>query len=160
MHRFWQGPVVGLTVSHIWSSYATCLFIEFGSLTPGGTYSNLKGEIRQFEPKGEWSITSMNSWPAWWLRQNGKVIGSWEDHRLLRVRALRLLIGRRLDALTIDQHSKSTRLTFSLGLELETKMEIQRLRHEPHWLMRGPDQGNDGWPHIVLRPWRDTLRGC
>src|SRR5580698_4391521 len=108
MYIFWNGPIVGLTVSHLWSSYATCLFIEFGSLTPGDTYTDLKGKIRRLEPRGEWSITSMNSWPAWWLRQDGKVIGSWEDYRPLRMRALRLLVGRRLDPLEIDQASKST----------------------------------------------------
>jgi|SRR5271170_3658026 len=156
MYRFWNGPIVGLSVSHIWSSYATCLFMEFGSLTPGGTYADLKGNIRAFEPRGEWFISSMKSWPAWWLRQNGKVMASWRDSRPLRVHALRLLVGRRLDSVEIDPSSRSTRLGFSLGLRLETKTDIQRLRHEPHWLMRGPLQGSDDWPDIVLRPWRET----
>jgi hypothetical protein len=52
MYRFWHGPVIGLAVSHVWSSFATCLFMEFGHLTPGGTYTNLKGDVRKFEPRG------------------------------------------------------------------------------------------------------------
>ena len=152
MYRFWHGPVVGLTVSHVWSSYATCLFIEFGHLTPGATYTSRTGDVREFESKGLWSITSMESWPAWWLRQNGRVMASFEDCRPRRTYALRLLIGRRLNSLQIDQVSKSTRLTFSLGLVLETKTDIPRLSKRPHWLIRGPDQReNDGWLHIDLR---------
>jgi hypothetical protein len=50
---------VGLTVGHIWSSYATCLFLQFGHLTPHGTYTDLRGNDREFQPKGVWSITSM-----------------------------------------------------------------------------------------------------
>jgi hypothetical protein len=150
MYQFWHGPVVGLKVSHVWSSYATCLFLEFGVLTRGETYTSLRGNVREFEPSGVWSITSMNSWPAWWLRRNRQVIASCEEWKPLRSHALRLLIGRRLNSLEIDQASKSTRLRFSLGFELETKTDIQRLRHEPHWLMRGPGQGTDNWPHIEL----------
>jgi hypothetical protein len=145
-------------VSHIWLSYATCLFIEFGHLTPGGTYSNLQGNVRECQPKGEWSITSMHSWPAWKLRQNGRVIASWTQYGPPRLRALRLLIGRRLKSLEIDPASKSTRLAFSLGLELETKTDIHRLRREPHWLMRGPQHGSDNWPHIALGPWSQAPR--
>jgi hypothetical protein len=158
MYRSWHGPIVGLNVSHVWSSYATCLFLEFECLTPGGTYMSLRGEMRQFEPSGTWSMTSMENWPAWWIRQNGRPIGSWVESRPLRARALRLLVGRRLNALEIDQRSKSTRLTFSLGLVLETKTDIQRLRTTPHWLLRGPAQGADHWPHIALRSWADEGR--
>jgi hypothetical protein len=159
VYRFWHGPVVGLTGTHVWSSYPTCLFLEFGFLTPGGTSTNLKGDVRELQPTGVWSITSMDNWPAWWLRQNGKVMASFhEEWRPLRVTALRLLVGRRLNSLAIDQTSKSTRLSFSLGLQLETKSDIPGLRHEPHWLMRGPEQGSAGWPHIALGPWSETPR--
>jgi hypothetical protein len=152
MYKFWHGPFVGLTVSHVWSSFSTCLFLEFGRLTPGNAYTDRRGQARGYQPKGEWSITSMDSWPAWWLRQRGKVIVSYEEHRPLRLRALRLLIGRRLHTLAIDQPSKATRLTFSLGLELETKTDIQRLGNEPHWRMRGPSEVSNSWPHIALGP--------
>ena len=150
MYRFWHGPIIGLTLSHLWSSFASCLFLEFGRLTPGDTYADRKGNIRQRQPDGEWSIASMEAWPAWWLRQNGKLIGSWVDCRPVRLRALRRLIGRRLNAFQIDQSTKSTRLSFSLGLELETRTDISRLRNKPHWLLRGPAQGETDWPPIVL----------
>jgi hypothetical protein len=158
VYRFWHGPVVGLTVSHVWSSYAACLFLELGALTPGSTYTDLKGDVREFRPKGMWSITSMKSWPAWWLRQNGSLVASFESCGPLRIHALRLLIGRRLNSVEVDQQSKSTRLNFSLSLQLETKTDIQQLRHEPHRLMRGPEQGSGNWPHIALRPWSETPR--
>jgi hypothetical protein len=158
MYRFWHAPIVGLTVSHIWSSFATCLFMEFGHLTPGETYTDRSGEVRQRQPEGEWSITSMERWPAWWLRQNGRVIASFEECRPLRSHALRLLVGRRLNALEIDQASKSTRLTFSLGLQLETKTVIQRLHDKAHWMTRGPQQGIGGWSDVALRPWREVAR--
>lgn len=144
MYRFWFGPIVGLTVSHVWSSFASCIFIEFGRLTPGDAYTNRKGEVRRYQPNGEWSITSMESWPAWWLRLNGRVIASWLDSRPVRVRALRLLVGRRLQSWEIDRRSKSTRLTFSLGFELETKTDIHRLRDKPQWLVRTKVPSNDG----------------
>src|SRR5580704_3868546 len=121
MYKFWHGPIIGLNVSHVWASYATCLFFDFGELTPAGTYTNRKGEVQELNPRGRWTITSMDSWPGWSLRQNGRPITSWEECRPHRLRALRLLIGRRLNTFAIDQHSKSTRLTFSLGLELETR---------------------------------------
>jgi hypothetical protein len=151
MYRFWHGPVVGLTVSHVWSSYATCLFLEFGDLTLGEPYTNRRGEVRRPEPRGEWGITSMESWPLWWLRQNGKLIGSCDDCRQTRLHRLKLLVGRRLNSLEIDASSKSTRLKFSLGLELTTETEIQRLRSEPHWLMRRPASGTDRWLPVALR---------
>jgi len=156
-YTFWHGPVIGQRVSHVWSSFATCIFLEFGSLTPGDTYTNRKGQVRQFQPAGEWSMTSMESWSAWRLRRNGTTVASWEDCRPRRTQALHLLIGRRLHLLQIDQSSKSTRLTFSLGLQLETKTDIPELRREPHWLMRGPDQRNeDSWHYIPLTLRSDT----
>lgn len=155
MYRFWHGPVVGLSVSHVWSSFAPCLFLDFGSLTPGGTFTDLKGNVRQHQPHGEWELTSMDAWPAWWLRQNGRVIASWVDCRRARRHALRLLIGRCLNALEIDPSSKSTRLRFSLGLELETKTD-PALRKKAHWLMCRSDQRKGDWPSVVLQPWRDS----
>ncbi len=151
MYTPWHGPVIGLNVSHVWASYSTCLFLEFGELTPIEDMTDRNGKIHQFEPTGIWSMTSMESWPAWWLRQDGRPVGSWLDEPPLRLRALRLLVGRRLNALAIDRRTNSTRLTFSLGMELETRTDIARLAREPHWLLRGPTQGADDWPHIVLR---------
>jgi len=158
MYQSWRGPIVGFTVSHIWSSYATCLSLEFGPLTPGDWFTDRKGNVRQFEPKGVWSITSMESWPAWWLRQNGRVVGSWELSRPRRLHALRLLIGRRLNTFEVDQHSRSTRITFSPGLQLETKTDLRRLRNMAHWLLRGPEYRNDDWSHVALRPWGERRK--
>jgi len=150
MYRFWRGPIIGLNVSHVWASFAPCIFLEFGELTSEGTYTDRQGQVQEFEPRGVWSITSMDSWPDWRLRQNGRLIVSCEECRPRRLRALRLLLGRRLNALEIDGRSKSTRLTFSLGLALETRTVIRRLRRAPHWMLRGPSQGDDDWPCIEL----------
>jgi len=52
MYRNWRGPIVGQRVTVAWSSYATCLFFEFGRLTPGDWYTDRKGSRRQFRPTG------------------------------------------------------------------------------------------------------------
>lgn len=49
MYRHWYGPLLGQTVSHIWSSYARCLFIEFGKLTEGEWFVDRKGQRRQYQ---------------------------------------------------------------------------------------------------------------
>src|SRR5579859_4529380 len=59
-YRFWCGPIIGFNVTHVWASYATCLFFEFGKLTPGEKYTDRRGQVQTFEPKGVWSITSMD----------------------------------------------------------------------------------------------------
>jgi hypothetical protein len=30
-YRFWRGPILGQSASHVWTSFAWCLFFEFGS---------------------------------------------------------------------------------------------------------------------------------
>src|SRR5579871_2932956 len=125
MFRFWRGPIAGQTVSDVWSSRAWCLFFEFGRLTPGETYVDRKGVQRQFSPIGEWSMTSMDSWPAWTLSRRRRVLASSDAHRRVRNRGLRLLVGRRLNTVEIDKRTKSTRLTFSGGIVLETRTTLR-----------------------------------
>ena len=152
MFRFWRGFIVGQTVSHVWSSYAWCLFFEFGSLTPGENYVDRKGASRQFSPGGEWSLTTMDSWPSWTLFRNQRVLASSDAHRRVRDPALDLLVVRRLNMFGIDKLSKSTRLTFSCGMVLETRTTLSKMHGQPHWLLRGPQEGNDDWPPVVLKP--------
>jgi hypothetical protein len=101
--RFWRGTIVGQTVSHVWSSYAWCLFFEFGPLTPGEYFVDRRGGQRQFQPEGEWSITTMESWPSWTLSKQGVLLASSDDRSSVRDHALRRLIGRRLKSLEIDE---------------------------------------------------------
>jgi hypothetical protein len=158
MYRFWRGPILGPTVSHAWSSYATCLFLEFSRLEEGEKFTDQRGWIRRYQPSGEWTITSMERWPAWKILLSGRALASWTSCRRARLRALRLLVGRRLITVEIDPASNATRLTFTKGVGLETKTDLQRLRREPHWLMRGPTTDPDNWPSIVLKPWSSNGR--
>lgn len=153
MYRFWKGPVIGRVVSDAWSSYGGRLFFEFGRLTPGDFYLDRKGIRKQFSPSGEWSITSMDSWPAWTLYSQKRVVATSECCRNRRESSLRLLIGRRLCSFEIDPRSLSTRLKFSLGLSLETQTNLPRLRAVPHWLIRGPRHSENDWPTVILNSW-------
>jgi hypothetical protein len=153
MYRFWHGPIIGKKVGKAWSSFRWCLFLEFGTLTPGDFYVDRKGTQRQYRPKGEWSITSMDSWPSWDLFHRHRLIASSLSHHAIRQRAFRLLAGRRLPSLEVDQRSKSTRLHFSFGFELETRTCLPQKRNVRHWLLQGPQHGADDWPHIALKPW-------
>src|SRR5580658_576596 len=101
-------------------------------------------------PRSSSRVRAMDSWPGWRLWQHGRLIARCDEGRPRRLRALRLLLDRRLNALEIDERSKSTRLTFSLGLALETRTDIRRLRRVPHWMLRGSSQGDDDWPSIEL----------
>jgi hypothetical protein len=148
--RFWRGPIVGHTVSHAWFSYACCLFLEFGPLTRG-TWVDYSGRVHKFI-RGEWSITSMESWPSWKLSRGGSLLAFSEEPPLIRRRAFRQLIGRRLNRMEIDDQSQSTRLIFSRDIVLETQTELRHYRGKPHWLLHGLETGDDAWPEIVLDP--------
>lgn len=141
MYIQWRGPIVGRSVSHIWSSFGWCLFLEFGQLSEGEVSSN--GELGN--PKGEWTLTTMESWPIWTIQVGGRVQATSENSRNVRERALRSLIGHRLRSLEIDTASPSTRLTFSMGLMLTTERSA-RQHCQAHWLLRCPEGGD--WPFV------------
>jgi len=151
MFRFWRGPIVGQKVSHIWSSYAWCLFLEFGQLTRGEPYVNRKGQPRPAQWKGEWAITSMESWPEWTLSVSGRSLVGSDASRVERDRTLRMLVGRRLVAVEIEPQVRSTNLHFSQGIVLATTSGEHNLRRRPHWMLRGPDSASDYWPPIELK---------
>lgn len=150
IYRHWYGPLLGQTVSHVWFSYAWCLFFEFGQLAEGAWYTNLRGEPKQYEPSGEWSLTSMQSWPEWTLRIGKRVVATSEDREVVRRAALHRLISRRLQALEISEATRATRLTFSLGLVLETTTTIPSLRHVPRWLLHERAEEEESWDCVML----------
>jgi hypothetical protein len=144
MFRYWHGPVVGESVTHIWQGFASVLFIEFGALRPAG-YVRRDGTAG--EQRGEIELTTMNSYAAWELLLNGKHIMDAEAKWQHRDRALKRLIGRRLRMFEIDAASLSTRLSFGCGLMLRTRTLRQQLHPPPHWRMR---LGSDDWPSVIL----------
>ena len=150
MFHFWHGPVLGKTVSHVWHSFAWCIYIEFGRLTPGEWHVDRNGVRHQDQPDGEWTITSMDSWPTWKLFQKNRELASSDTRGRLQDRALRRLIGRRVAAIEIDKHSRATRLRFSQGFVLETPTTLPSMRGEHHWLIRGPKCVSDDWRPVVL----------
>ena len=92
----------------------------------------------------------MKSWPEWTLRIGGRVLATSEDRESARGLALQRLIGRRLQSLEISESTRATRLTFSLGVVLETTTTIPRLRHVPHWLLKRSAAGDKVWPPVTL----------
>ena len=150
MFHFWHGPIVGQTVSHVWHSFAWCIFMEFGRLTPGEWHVDRKGVRRQYQPRGEWTITSMDSWPTWKLFQKNRELASSDTRCRGRDRALRCLIGRRVSAIEIDKRSRATRLRFSQGFVLETQTTLPSMRREHHWLIRAQMCVSGDYRPVVL----------
>src|SRR5579884_1464400 len=155
MDRVWHGPLARQVVTDAWQGYASCLFIEFGELKPAELWTDASGNERRSRPRGEWTLTSMDSFPAWRIYCRERLIATSACSWSCRARGLRLLVGRQLWNLQINQDSLSTRLRFSLGVTLETQTKAQGLHLHtwPHWLMRGPQHGDDDWPGIPLKPW-------
>ena len=148
-HHFWthwQGPILGREVAHVWSSYAWCLFLEFGKLTEGEP----RRDGTPGTPRGEWTLTSMDTWPLWTLLRGRRVSRSSEYPQSRRDCTLGVLIGQTLESLDINESSRRTRLSFSNGLVLQTRVTIPNLRREALWLLRTPDCGTD-WPRVTLR---------
>jgi hypothetical protein len=143
---YWNGPIVGQSVSHAWQGYAGVLFFEFGKLSPA-EYTLRDG--RPGEPRGEFGLTTMNGWAAWKLFLLGKQITTSDAPYEHVNRYLRRLVGRRLQTFAIDAASLSTRLNFSNGLTLTTSTLAEPPRLPPHWLIRLPNAGSD-WPSVVL----------
>jgi len=133
--KFWRGPVLGRSVSFISPSHTSALFLEFGKLT---NHEGVQGY-----PNGEYVLSSFATFPAWTLRGNGGVLSASTDRQTVRDRALRRLIGRRLKTVAIDEASSATRLTFSLGLVLETETTCPGRRGKPHWLLKSVEQPLD-----------------
>lgn len=153
-HHFWtlwQGPIIGRTVSHLWWSYPWCLFLEFGRLTEGERFP----DGRLGNPRGEWGMTSMDTWPLWTLRSGGRVSATSEYPEFARGRALRLLLGQAFESLEFNESSRRTRLKFSRGLVLYTRVNITSLRGEAFWLLRCPDSGPDDWQRIPPGPYNN-----
>jgi hypothetical protein len=150
IYRHWHGPLIGQAVTHLWFSYSSCLFLEFGKLTEGEWFVDRKGERRQYQPEGEWSMTSMESWPTWILRVGERVRASSDSHRNVQLAALRLLIGWRLQSFEISEPTRATRLRFSQALTLETLTTLPSKRRLPHWMSRRNGGGDRNWPAAVL----------
>ncbi len=138
---------MGQAVSDAWLGYAGVLFLEFGRLIPAD-YTFRDG--RPGHPRGEYTLTTMDSYAAWavWLR--GHEIATSCSNWFHILRALKLLVGRRLRTFEIDARSRSTRLTFSQGLELLTSSLPKRLHPPPHWILRLPSRSPDDWPAVTL----------
>jgi hypothetical protein len=153
-YRFWRGPAVGLIVTQVWQGYARRLFISFGDLVPSA-YTLPSGVPER--PHGQFELTNMDSLSDWTLALNGHVLAHNESLYRVRERGLRLLTGRRLQSLRIDETSRSTVLTFTHGLSLSTRTMRNTGESRPHWLLR---VSREHWPPVVLRGtsacWRGT----
>ena len=139
IYRHWHGPVIGINVSHVWSSYASVVFLEFGKLSAREPLS--KGRLGQ--PRGEYGLSTMQSWPFWSLSVHERIAATSDSVTSVRAAGLRLMIGRRLKTLEISVDGQSTHLQFSLGVTLTTATEMRELRSEPHWHLFGPERGHD-----------------
>ncbi len=104
---------------------------------------------RPGRPKGDFTLTTMDSFAAWDLVLRGRLITTSGGNRHSNERGLRLLIGRRLQVFEIEPSSRSTRLTFSRGLTLLTESLRKQLYQPPHWMLRLPKSGPDNWPAVV-----------
>src|ERR1700694_3988693 len=131
---YWNGPIVGQSVSHAWQGYAGVLFFEFGKLSPA-EYTLRDGSPGQ--PSGEFTLTTMESFAAWKLLMHGKEITTTTSDAQFRhsARFIKRLIGRRLQTFAIDAASLSTRLNFSNGLVLTTRTLYEPLQPPPHSLL-------------------------
>jgi hypothetical protein len=159
MFRFWHGPIIGLRLEHLWEGYAARIFLQFGRLHPS-KYTRPDGSPGQ--PEGEFQLTNMHSWSTWELSLKGKSLATSEGRWPIRAQVLeRLLIGRRLQSIQIEARTRSTRLTFTRALVLNTETLSGCRGREPHWLLRLPTSGSDDWPHVVLpgtsSGWRSNI---
>ena len=147
MYRHWHGPLVGFTISQLWQGYAARLFISFGKLTPT---DYVLPDGSRGAPQGGFELTNMDSYSDWELSLKGRLIATADSHPQLRSRSLCKLCGRRLQTLEIDAVSRSTRLTFSRNLVLNTFTYPWSADRQHHWLLRLPTSGDDHWPSVVL----------
>lgn len=92
----------------------------------------------------------MKSWPQWRSRIGKRVVATSEDREAIRRAALCRLISRRLQAVEISEATRATRLTFSLGLVLETTTTIPSLRRVPHWLLHERAEEEESWDGVML----------
>jgi len=136
---------VGRTVSHAWQGYAARIFLLFGKLKPSD-YVHPHG--RPGQPTSEFKLTNMCSLSDWELSLSGRLIATSSSVGQLRERCLGLLIGRRLQAMEIEELSRSTRLSFTHGLVLRTETMPDCGERRPHWLLRTPARV---WPPVILR---------
>jgi len=90
---YWNGLIVGQSVSHLWEGYAGVLFVEFGRLSPA-EYTLRDGSPGQ--PRGEIELTTMESFAAWKLSLHGKQITTSDALFRHSDRFIKRLIGRRL----------------------------------------------------------------
>ena len=136
-YRYWHGRVVGRAATQVWHGYASVLFVESGPLTPAD-YKLRDGTPGK--PKGRYKLTTMDSYAAWELRINDRIIATSEHPYRQIERGLNRLAGRRLSSLLIDASTGCSRLEFSGGLTLTTTELNRRFCRQPHWLLRlGPD---------------------
>ena len=138
IYRYWRGPLAGASVSHVWSSYASVVFLEFGQLSAGEPLP--RGTLGQ--PRGEYCISTMQSWPHWQLSVEERIAATSDSKGAVRTAGLGLLVGRRLKTFEISVDGQSTRLRFTLGVTVRTTTEMHELRWEPHWHLFGPDRAN------------------
>jgi hypothetical protein len=148
IYRYWRGPVVGENVAHVWYSYASVVFLEFGQLSVGKRLPN----GRTGNPRGDYGLGTQFSWPLWTLSVAGRVRATSDHAPSIRDAALRLLVGRKLQSLEISIDGQATRLRFSTGVTLTTTTQMRVLRSEPHWYLSQPDLANvNRGSHVVLR---------
>lgn len=145
MLRDWYGPAIGQRTTHAWEGYAARIFLEFGTLHPSKT---VRRDGTRGNPKGDFTLTNMDSSSGWRLALNGHDVSASRMHWRLRERRLRTLIGRRLQRLEVDAGSRSTRLTFAHGLQLTT-WSYSGCR-EPHWLLCSKNDGSTDWKFVRL----------
>ena len=154
---YWNGPIVGQSVSHVWQGYAAVLFLEFGKL---GLREYSLPDGRPGQPRGELTLTTMESGASWkLLLQSQEITTSDAPFRHID-RFLKRLIGRRLQTVAIDAASLSTRLTFSNGLVVMTSTLVEPLQPPSHWLLRLPNRGTNDWPSVVLGGTRSMRHWC
>lgn len=126
----WRGPVLGQVVSQVLSS-PKHLALEFGELT-----AEVDRQGRECIPQGEWTLATIKSWPAWTLRAHDRVIATAKTPWKQWQEAVNLLSGRRLRSVEFNRRNRTTRLKFSLGIELTT-VGFHQL---PHWVFRKGDR--------------------
>jgi hypothetical protein len=116
------------------------LFVEFGNLHDAG-YLLRDGSAGH--PRGDFGLTTMESYADWELLLNHKSLATAEAIRIRRTRALRRLVGRRLLTFEIDAASRSTRLTFGHEIVLQTLTRRRQFHPRPHWILRSPTSASD-----------------
>src|ERR1700724_3184996 len=94
---YWNGPIIGQSVSHAWQGYAGVLFFEFGKLSPAEPVLERPGQ-----PRGEFTLTTMESGASWKLLLRSKEITTYDAPYRHIDWFLKCLIGRRLQTFAID----------------------------------------------------------